>query len=177
MAGERFSLRLLRLRIEELRGWALKGDMTEMSTSFTPPPGWALQSHAQTFSGHAGPFYFREGDEPGVGFYAEAHHANLAGVVHGGALMTLADMALWDICRRSIGLFMGVTVTMNAEFLGPGPVGAFITATGEATRIGGSLMFARGMVEADGKPLLAFSGSLKRRSRSAPGDSPAPRQG
>lgn len=127
------------------------------------PPGWVLQNHLGAFSGHAGPYYFREeGGLPGVAFFAEAHHANLGGVVHGGALLTLADMALWDICRREIGVFKGVTVTLNAEFVGGGPVGAFIEASGETTRIGGKLLFARGLATAKGETLLAFSGTLKK---------------
>ena len=129
------------------------------------PPGWVLQRHLGTFSGLAGPYCFREdGPTPGVGFFAEPHHANLAGVIHGGALMTLADMALWDICRRKIGVFKGLTVTMNAEFVGPGPVGAFIEAGGEVIRVGRKLLFARGLVTAKGETLLAFSGTLKRLS-------------
>lgn len=128
-----------------------------------PPQGWVAQSHRATFSERAGPFYFREsGAPPGVGFFAQDHHANLGGVVHGGALMTLADMSLWDICMREAGLFKGVTVTFNAEFLGPGSVGAFIEASGEVLRSGKSIMFARGLVSADGAPILSFSGSLKR---------------
>lgn len=129
------------------------------------PPGWVLQGHRETFSGHAGPYYFREeGAEAGVGFFAEPHHANMGGVIHGGALLTLADMALWDICRRKIGVFKGVTVTLNAEFVGGGPVGEFIEASGETTRVGGKLLFARGLVTAKGEALLAFSGTLKRLS-------------
>jgi len=128
------------------------------------PEGWTLQSFPDTFSAHAGPFYFRDYalKEPGVGFYSEPHHANGVGIVHGGALLTLADMALWDICRRVIGRFHGVTVTMNSEFLSPGPIGKFIVATGEATKIGKSLMFARGVVTCESETLLAFSGALKR---------------
>lgn len=131
--------------------------------SNTAPDGWVLQSHTETFSGRAGPYYFREdGPTPGVGFFAEPHHLNLGGVVHGGALMTLADMSLWDICRRKVGVFRGVTVTLNSEFLRPGPAGCFIEATGETLAIGRRMLFARGLVTAKGKALLSFSGSLKR---------------
>ncbi len=127
------------------------------------PEGWVLQNHADTFSGRAGPYYFREdGPTPGVGFYAEPHHMNLGGVAHGGALMTLADIALWDICRRKIGLFRGVTVTMNTEFLRPGPANCFIEATGETLAVGKNLLFARGVINAKGRMLMSFSGSLKR---------------
>lgn len=122
-----------------------------------------MQNHLQTFSGHAGPFYRREdGPEPGIGFYAEPHHANLGGVVHGGALLTLADMSLFDACFRALGRLKAVTVTMNAEFLGPGPIGEFIEATGDVTKAGKSLIFARGLITANGKSIMSFSGSLKR---------------
>jgi uncharacterized protein (TIGR00369 family) len=128
------------------------------------PADWKLQSFPDTFSAHAGPFYFRDHKEkePGVGFYAEPHHANANGVVHGGVLLTLADMSLWDICRRVAGPLRAVTVTVNAEFIGPGQVGKFIMATGEPTKIGKSLLFARGMILCDGEPLMNFSGTLKR---------------
>ena len=134
------------------------------SENFPPAPeGWSLQSHSGTFSSHAGPYYFRkEGGPAGVAFYSEQHHANGLGVVHGGALLTLADMALWDICRREVGLFKGVTVTLNAEFVGPGPIGAFIEATGEMVKAGRKMMFARGIVSANGDALMSFSGTLKR---------------
>lgn len=129
----------------------------------TAPEGWVLQSHSETFSGRAGPYYFRrKGAPPGVGFFAEPHHANLGGIVHGGALLTLADMALWDICQREEGLFNGVTVTLNAEFVGAGPVGVFIEATGDMVKAGRKLMFARGLVTANGETLMSFSGTLKR---------------
>lgn len=140
--------------------------MNERAATLKPrpaPPGWVLHENLETFAGHAGPFYFREKDgAPGVGFYAERHHANRGGVIHGGALMTLADMSLWDICRRAIGSFRAMTVTMNAEFIGPGPIGEFIEATGEMTRAGKTLLFARGLITAKGESLVAFSGTLKR---------------
>jgi acyl-coenzyme A thioesterase PaaI-like protein len=71
-------------------------------------------------------------------------------------------MALWDICRREIGVFKGVTVTLNAEFVGAGPVGAFIEATGEMVKSGRKMLFARGIVSAEGETLMSFSGTLKR---------------
>ena len=140
--------------------------MNDATTDKTFPPapkGWVLQRRFGSFSGRAGPYYFREeGAAPGVAFYSEPHHANHNGVLHGGALLTLADMALWDVCRREVGRLNGVTVTLNAEFVGAGPVGAFIEASGEITRVGRRLIFARGLATAQGEPLLVFSGVLKR---------------
>lgn len=128
------------------------------------PPGWILQSHQDTFSGHAGPFYFRDAADrrPGVGFLSEAHHANAHGIIHGGALLTLADMSLWDICRRAAGPFNAVTLTLSSEFVAPGSIGRFIVATGEAVKIGKSIMLARGDIRCGDDVLLTFSGALKR---------------
>ena len=79
------------------------------------PAGWTLFTAPESFTAASGPYFFRDGDEPGTAFFAEKRHQNLAGIVHGGALATLADMALWNICRRSIGPFRGVTVTLNTS--------------------------------------------------------------
>jgi len=139
--------------------------MTNEQPAIKPAlPGWVMRSHPNTFSAHAGPFYFREGGStPGVGFFSELHHANLGNVVHGGALMTLADMALFDIWFRAEGrTFKAVTVTMNTEFLNPAPIGEFIEASGEMVKTGKRLSFVRGLVVARGKSVLAFSGTLMR---------------
>lgn len=128
------------------------------------PEGWTLQNHLETFSGHSGPFYFRKaGPRPGVGFFSEPRHGNTGAMIHGGALLTLADMSLFDICFRAAGgSFRAVTISLHSEFLGAGPIGEFIEATGDMTRGGGRLYFARGLITAAGEPLMSFSGILKR---------------
>jgi hypothetical protein len=63
--------------------------MTEGATANSMiPAGWRLQSFPDTFSAHAGPFYFRDyrEKEPGVGFVSEPRHANAGGIVHGGRI-------------------------------------------------------------------------------------------
>jgi acyl-coenzyme A thioesterase PaaI-like protein len=127
------------------------------------PEGWVLQSWRANFAWHAGPFYFRkEGPVPGIGFYAEPHHANKEDTIHGGALLTLADMALFDICFRKVGAFKAVTLSLHTDFLAPAPIGAFIEASGEMTGGGRTIMMARGFVTSGGKPLVSFSGTLRR---------------
>ena len=126
-----------------------------------PPPGWKLQQLSTHFGTHAGPFYFRQDETPGVGFFSEERHTNIAHFVHGGMLLTLADMSLWDVARRRIGPFRAVTLTLNSEFISPGPLGVFIEATGEVLRAGKSLVFVRGLISARGETLLSYSGTLK----------------
>ncbi|MBY0420862.1 MAG: PaaI family thioesterase [Parvularculaceae bacterium] len=134
---------------------------TNPSDHLPAPEGWKLQELSEHFGTQAGPFYFRHGAEPGVGFFSSVRHANIQKFVHGGMLMTLADMSLWDVARRRIGRFNGVTLTLNAEFLAPGPMGVFIEATGEVLRAGKSIVFVRGIVRAGDDALLSYSGSLK----------------
>ena len=128
------------------------------------PAGWTQQSPGDTFSNHAGPFWLRDAAEkkPGIGFLSAPMHTNFHGALHGGVLMTLADMALFNICWHAIGPFRGLTLSTTCDFVAAGPVGEFIEATGEITKATGTILFARGLVTAKGKTLASFSGSLKR---------------
>ena len=126
--------------------------------------GWRRQT-AQSFLEIAGPAYSkREPDRSIVtAMRAEPHHANGLGVVHGGALMSLADNALFNIATDALkGSDWSVTVTMNTEFLDAAQIGDFIEARGEVVRAGGSMIFGRGLVKAEGRPCLAFSGTIKK---------------
>ena len=112
----------------------------------------------------AGPFYFTVDDEgPVCAFRAEEKHMNGGGVMHGGCLMTFADFALFGIAHDVIGEDnYGLTVAFTSEFLsGPTP-GQLIEARGEVLHAGRSIIFVRGIVTADGKPALNFSGTIKR---------------
>lgn len=140
--------------------------MNDVTTAKEPrpaPKGWVLQHRRANFAWHSGPFYFREeGAPPGIGFYSEPHHANMGETVHGGALLTLADMALFDACHRKFGRFKAVTITLNTEFLAPAPIGVFIEAVGEVVGGGKTIMIVRGLVSTGATALMNFSGTLRR---------------
>ena len=130
-------------------------------TEFEPPAGWITGTAKETFAGSVGPFYFRnDGKAPGVGFFSQEHHRNIEGAVHGGMLMTLADMAMFTIMFHEHGRRPAVTVSVTSDFLKPSPIGEFITATGEVVKTGRRMIFIRGLVSAGQKNLMHFSGSL-----------------
>ena len=111
----------------------------------------------------AGPFYFRIDDKgPVAAFRAERKHMNGAQVMHGGCLMTFADFALFAIANKEMDGGYGLTVAFTSEFLDGPKVGEWIEARGEVLRAGRSLVFVRGIVTADGRPCLNFSGTLKK---------------
>ena len=128
--------------------------------------GWSIwQSDA--FEQRAGPFYERV-DEHGAGvtaFRAGPEHMNGGGFMHGGCLMTFADSALFTIARPALAGSFGVTVNLAGDFLEGARTGAFMEARGEVTRAARSLVFVRGLVTADGRPALSFSGIIKKVGR------------
>ncbi|MGY9058101.1 MAG: PaaI family thioesterase [Alphaproteobacteria bacterium] len=87
-----------------------------------------------------GPFYMRKGGPIGeVYLLAERKHCNTGGSVHGGLLMTMADLALCAACRDGLEGERAITVSLNAEFLAAGMEGDFIEAKAELTRRGSSM--------------------------------------
>lgn len=111
-----------------------------------------------------GPLHFTIDDQgPVCAFRAERRHMNSAGVMHGGCLMTFADFALFGIAQEHLGDDVyGLTVAFSSEFL-DGPLeGEYIEARGDVLRAGGSLIFVRGIVTAEGRSCLSFSGTIKK---------------
>lgn len=125
--------------------------------------GWHHWEPVDDFEEHAGPFYCRE-DERGMvcAFQPEAKNRNGGGNIHGGALMTFADYALFMIAGGLDASVHGVTMTMNCDFVGAGDGNRLLTARGEVVREGGSMVFVRGIIDDDGRPVLAFSGTIKK---------------
>ncbi len=110
-----------------------------------------------------GPFCFR-GASPDVvcAFEPKRTHLNGGGTVHGGALMSFADFALFAIAHEALAGAKAVTVAFNCEFLSPGGLDERIEARGEVLRATRSLIFVRGIITQEARPLLAFSGTLKK---------------
>lgn len=105
-----------------------------------------------------GLFYLRKGGPIGeVYLHAERKHCNTGGMIHGGLLMTMADLALCAACRDGLVGERAITVSLNAEFLSAGQEGDFIAAKAELTRRGRSMAFARCLVTAGDKTLLTAS--------------------
>ena len=128
--------------------------------------GWEYWDN-DSFEKSVGPFFFRR-EENGkcVGaFRAEERHMNGGGSMHGGCMMSFADFGLFVIPLEVMDELHGVTVTMNSEFIGGAKTGELMEVRGDVLRAGGSLVFTRGMITADGRPCLNFSGTVKRLKR------------
>ena len=126
---------------------------------------WTWQGH-DPFESLLGPFYAKKVDgRPTCAFRAEPRHMNGGGFMHGGCMMSFADFALFALSQKELAGSSAVTVSLNGEFLGPASAGERIEATGEVTKAGRSLVFTRGLLTAEGLPILSFSGVMKKVAR------------
>jgi uncharacterized protein (TIGR00369 family) len=133
-----------------------------------PFAGWTTWSEgADPYETSIGPFCFRvEADgRPRCAFQPRREHLNGGGTIHGGALMSFADFALFGIAHNALNGSHAVTLTCNCEFVGAGALDGVVEAEGEVIRDTRSVIFVRGLVTQASRPLLSFSGTLKKIAR------------
>jgi uncharacterized protein (TIGR00369 family) len=95
-------------------------------------------------------------------FRAEPKHMNAGHRMHGGCLMTFADIALFQIAYQEMEGASGVTVSLDSTFIDAAWVGELIEATGEVVRAGKSLIFVRGQIQAGERVLMTWSGVIRK---------------
>lgn len=94
-------------------------------------------------------------------------HSNMLGTVHGGATLTLIDIALFAAIRLVLnGDGDGaVTLDLSTQFFGAGHAGEPLDAVVEVLRETGRLVFLRGLTEQGGQSLVAFSATVRKASK------------
>jgi uncharacterized protein (TIGR00369 family) len=132
-----------------------------------PFAGWTTWSGgSDPYETLIGPFYFRQEDgRARCVFEPKAHHLNGGGAIHGGCLMSFADFSLFAIAHNALRDVRAVTMTFNSEFIGAGGRDEWVEARGEVVRDTRSVVFIRGIVTQAERPLLSFSGTLKKIAR------------
>lgn len=137
-----------------------------MSTTKLDPrlAGYEKWEGFDPFEEQSGPFYFKQQPDGSYkcAFIAEAKHMNGQGNMHGGAMMTFADYAMFVVAKPAIDGIPSVTVTCNSEFCSAAAVGEFIEATGNIVHETGSMVFVRGHIYSGERTILNFSGVLKK---------------
>ncbi|GAB3102631.1 PaaI family thioesterase [Aestuariicella hydrocarbonica] len=126
--------------------------------------GWTSLS-ANGFTGLAGPFWSRgEGEERAMGLLLEERHSNNhLGTVHGGVVMTFADIGLGSAVAVAMGeKRMGcVTVSLQTQFVSVARVGEFMTCQPEIVRASKQLLFIRGLIKVGDKTIASAEGIWK----------------
>lgn len=87
-----------------------------------------------------------------MGVFTTAAIANdHMGMVHGGAMMTFADMALGSAAGEALGGAYMATAQLQFHFTAATPIGVLLTCKPELVRQTSQLLFVRGLFEADGR--------------------------
>ena len=131
-----------------------------------PFAGWTTWSGgSDPYETLIGPFYFRqEHGQARCVFEPKRHHLNGGDAIH-GCLMSFADFSLFAIAHNALRDSRAVTMTFNSEFIGAGGLDGWVEARGEVVRDTRSVVFVRGIVTQAERPLLSFSGTLKKIGR------------
>jgi len=128
-------------------------------------PEGAVEVSVAAFSKYVGPIYRLPNTEDGTikrfAFIVVEKHMNSAGSVHGGMLMTLADLAMGQTSRLASGAKSCSTVSLNCDFLGPGRLGDMIEARVRVTRRSRTMVFLSGELVAGDRILLVATGLWK----------------
>ena len=126
--------------------------------------GWETYDLHGTFDQVVGPFYFRPDPDGRMrcAFRAEAKHMNAGGRMHGGCLMTFADIALFQTAYQEMEGKNGVTVQLDSTLVDGVYEGELVEATGEVVRAGGSLIFVRGQITVEARTVMTFSGVIRK---------------
>ena len=137
-------------------------------------PGWYSWGDFPrgSFASATGRLLFKP-DGPGRGICrmlpTEAHQ-NMGGSIHGGAVMSFIDMAMFA-GGRCAGMMQGhyVTLDMTTHFLARGQVGIPLDAHVELVKQTRSHVFLQGVVRQGEDACYSFTGTLKRiKEKNAP---------
>ena len=124
--------------------------------------GYRATKLIDPFENFVGPLYETgEGIDRRYAFVVDERHVNMRGVIHGGMLMTLADMTLgqtaWDACDHA----NCVTLSMQSQFLKTARTGDIVEVKPQVTRRTRSLIFIRGDFEVEGELIFCVASVWK----------------
>jgi uncharacterized protein (TIGR00369 family) len=128
------------------------------------PAGFELLAAGGDYIAVNGPLHMRMHD--GVfqlGFRVEQRHTNPMGICHGGMMASFCDMLLPMAAHRhaDVGFRFLPTISLQIDYLATVPLGAWVQGEGQVLRTTRSLVFAQGLVDADGKAVARVSGIFK----------------
>lgn len=133
----------------------------EMVAAANPPEGFDSILSTSPFGWENGPIFERETEE-GVerGFRVAPRHINAGGVLHGGMVMTFADILMATAVYRTAGGPF-VTIRLTTDFIGPAFEGDWVSGTATAEPPVDGIVAVRGLIEARGKRIASAQGLFK----------------
>jgi uncharacterized protein (TIGR00369 family) len=115
------------------------------------------------FNLHAGPIWRlpADGEVRRFALPIQDKHLNGSGSVHGGMLMTFADIAMSQTARAVSGAPSTSTVSLTCDFVGPGKPGETLEARVRVTRQTRTLVFLCADIVAGARMVAVVTGLWK----------------
>jgi len=128
------------------------------------PRGFKKLFRSSPFLDLIGPLYYKPRKSGFiVALRAAEKHCNARGLVHGGVLMTLADIALgYRLATQENPPAALSTASLTADFVGTAKCGDWIEAHVDIQKLGGRLAFANAYIVCDGNRIARASGVFAR---------------
>jgi uncharacterized protein (TIGR00369 family) len=84
-----------------------------------------------------------------VGLRLAKPHTNAHGLIHGGLIATLADVAMGYSCGFQSGATQMVTIGLAVDYIGGAKVGQWLAVEPDVIKTGSTICFAQCFVKAD----------------------------
>lgn len=136
-----------------------------------PPPGFEPIARVTPFRALVGPLYVRR-DATGVacGMYVDQKHENVVGLLHGGMVATLADVALsFSIGETTDPPLVLATISLSVDYADTAAPGDWIEARCDVLRVGRKVAFANCFIWCGDTRIARANGAFAVRS---PGSRP-----
>lgn len=132
-----------------------------MVAAARPPEGFESILSNSPFGWENGPIFEKITDS-GVqrGFRIAPRHTNAGGALHGGMVMTFADILL-ATAVHAIAKPPFVTVRLTTDFIGPAFEGDWVEGSAVAEPPQDGIIAVRGLITTDGKPVASAQGLFK----------------
>lgn len=124
------------------------------------PQGYEPLFRSSPFLERTGPFYVKgRGAQLKIGLRVLEHHLNGRGSVHGGMLMTMADIALgYAMSTSAEPPVHAVTSSLSADFAGGARLGDWVESSVDIQKVGRTLAFANVYLSVGDQRIVRASG-------------------
>ncbi len=130
----------------------MTGESAALALGYRP-----ILNPVDPFEDVIGPFYERAEPDGGASyaFQVREDHTNMAGIAHGGMLMSFADTVVAQAAFAANGGDHVVTLSMSASFLAPARVGDLVECRPKLIRKTAEILFVGGEFMVSGAVILS----------------------
>lgn len=134
----------------------------------TIPEGFEPLFRSSPFLERTGPYFSSgRGAQLRIGMRVLEHHLNARGYVHGGALMTMADIALgYAMASSADPPVQAVTSHISTDFAGSAKLGDWVESSADIQKVGRTLAFCNVYLHVGEQRIVRASGIFAVTSKS-----------